>query len=69
MEWISVKDRLPNLSDFENELLCCFKGWDDMYFMRILEYDANYEEWSDWQGEVYKNVTHWMPLPKPPKTD
>ena len=57
MEWISVKDRLP-----ENEKIKClindkYKG---VYIARFRE-----KSWSDIY-EYYKDVTHWMPLPEPP---
>lgn len=64
MEWISVEDRLPENDD---EVLALFIGWDDMKVIRTLEYDKGWEEWSDWNGQVYKNITHWAKMPEPPK--
>ena len=69
-EWISVKDRLP-------ELIPCNAGtaysegvivwtdnrkamiavWDGIDFLCAADY------WEAWGEEI----THWMPLPKPPK--
>ena len=63
--WISVEDRLPINDD---EVLCVIKGWDDMDYQRTLSYDVPHKEWGDWNGEEYNTVvTHWQPLPEPPK--
>lgn len=66
MEWISVKDRLPEDSD---EFLCYVSILDDMgvkvYDIRILEYFSGAKIWSC-DGTI-AIVTHWMPLPEPPK--
>lgn len=58
-EWISVKDRLPKL------------------FEDVLTYDADEKIFINWLEELVdgigyfayggKLVTHWMPLPEPPK--
>ena len=64
MEWISVKDKLP---DSEDVYLCLFIGWDDMEFMRTLDYCPEDKDWTDTECIPYTTVTHWMPLPEPPK--
>ena len=51
MEWISTKDRLPEL---EKEVLV-YDSFGNMYIGLITD---------GWKG-LY--VTHWMPLPEPPK--
>jgi hypothetical protein len=76
-EWISVKDRLPAL-DAEN---CCMDESDfgrysdpvlifdeDEAVITAGVYDGQKQEWSDARngGEMF-GVTHWMPLPAPPK--
>lgn len=57
-EWIAVKDQLPK---------------DEQY---ILYYCANYKKIDKTQyycgfflgtSSAFNNVTHWMPLPEPPK--
>lgn len=60
-EWISVNDRLPKTM----ELVFVYrKGLD---IVRI-EYLMNDGEW--FNDDIYKaSVTHWMPLPEPPKED
>lgn len=57
MKWISVKDRLP-----ENSRVLvfspCFIGSDETMIIRLLD--------SDFVAKC-SDVTHWMPLPEPPK--
>jgi len=72
MEWISIKDRLPNSNI--NVLVCnifgqtlderepCIAHREDDGFFYILK-PFNYDEY----GIV--NVTHWMPLPDAPEQD
>ena len=66
-EWISVEDRLP-----EGECLAVSMQKGHSYKEMLVGYvyadaysDTLYTAESD--GEVLRNVTHWMPLPKPPK--
>ena len=69
-EWISVDDRLPDQS---GEVLVIVSGnpqknitLDCAY--ELAEYDPYdgwiMEMWPEWEDAV---VTHWMPLPEPPK--
>lgn len=62
--WISVDDRLPNNSSMVI-VLCKHAGiW--------LGYYNNFPEHMCWMhglGECLPDVTHWMPLPQPPKED
>jgi len=57
MEWISVNDRLP---ENERVLICAYQR-----DYLLAEYD-NEQWWSDSIG-IVNGVTHWMPLPEPPK--
>ena len=62
-KWISVKERLPENNQWA---LCLMK---DGYF-RVFQW--NYIDWmwndtNEWYRE--EDVTHWMPLPEPPKGD
>lgn len=53
--WISVEERLPKT---EEDFLCAF---DDGFIATASWIDGDWELWAD-AGQV----THWMPLPKPP---
>lgn len=48
-----------SLPEKDGDYLCRFIGWDDMEFYRVLEYDVNAEEWSDYTGLIYK-PTHYQ---------
>lgn len=56
MNWISVKDRLPEPT------YCVLVVTDDGY----IEVDALGND-GEWMG--YCDITHWMPLPEPPKEE
>lgn len=64
--WISVKDRLPD--DKERYLICTEDGRIDIaYYQPIGDTFSEYEPF--WQGSCRftASVTHWQPLPEPPK--
>ena len=77
-EWISVKDRLPEPGE---QVLLIAYGWSDTtVYLGRLEHMTPETSWltgitskeSEWciQGWSYlrePRVTHWMPLPEPPK--
>jgi hypothetical protein len=60
MKWISVKERLP---EDDGEYIVATKYGHififDWLMGRFFAEDRN--------GLVYEEITHWMPLPKPPK--
>lgn len=61
-EWISVEDRLPEDSAEVNLFTrsrIVGSGYYDKYTKRWVQYHAG--------GAIYADVTHWMPLPEPPK--
>jgi len=68
MEWISVSDRLP-----ENECVCI--GYQNEQLIGYVSSDrigdmvcgTGFLCTSD--SETLTHVTHWMPLPEPPKAD
>jgi hypothetical protein len=66
MNWISVKDKLP---EEEQEVLI---GWfqvtasNKQYFAHDVAI-FNQNEFSGWRK--YPEATHWMPLPEPPKEE
>lgn len=59
--WISTKDGMP---DEEHAVLICTK--DEKWVLEAWLADGF---WEDDQGNWFRlnEVTHWMPLPKPPK--
>lgn len=73
--WVSVKDRMPEERHgrFEGEMesdfvLCCAKSEEETFI------DMGYTVNGEWECESgypkdYCEVTHWMPLPEPPKED
>ena len=69
-EWISVKDRLPDLipcnvgTAYSEAVIAWTSGrkvmiavWDG------IDWIAPFDYWEAWGEEI----THWMPLPQPPK--
>ncbi len=70
IEWISVKDKLPPNGD--KRLLVVIHGYrEDIVPMSAVEI-ANYTSEDSWILEEFTEltdmqVTHWMPLPEPPK--
>ena len=79
-EWISVTERLP---ERDKEVLLIVHGWKErLYYTGCLHRQEAERSWltgieskaSDWTiwGFSYLRepiVTHWMPLPAPPKED
>lgn len=64
VKWISVKDRLPEI---DGDYLCYVKN-DVPYIsnVQVIEYVEGIG--FSWEGyEPDEDVTHWMPLPEPPK--
>lgn len=72
-DWTSIKERLP-----ENDgkyLVWCMGEWDICEFdvesqtfgYTYDDYDEMYSHLVCWDDSINKNVTHWQPLPKPPK--
>lgn len=70
MEWISVKDRLPN--DCESVLLYS-KGFDIISGYLVYDLDGEpirytVNDWDESESTVsLDSVTHWRPFPEPPK--
>lgn len=56
-EWISVKERLPEKNT--SVLASTDKG---IVFQCLYAYDG----WDLWDGNEV-NITHWQPIPQPPK--
>jgi hypothetical protein len=60
-QWISVKDRLPDKSPMV--LAMCTDGYELAY------YGMYGQGWTNTLGTEHLNVTHWHPLPAPPKEE
>ena len=71
-EWISVKDKLP---PHNHDVLVyrpdmAMKILVDNYYGYCGEDDAEWHEgWAKYGKDIHNNplITHWMPLPQPPK--
>ncbi len=56
-EWINAADRLPDCKEIDEKCVICSDGH------RVFEEFAHLVSWGLATGEI----THWMPLPEPPK--
>lgn len=66
MEWISVKDRLPDKGQMvivlDNDLRDFYK-WN----MEVALFDGLKKDKFWVSSGDYRRFTHWMPLPEPPE--
>lgn len=60
--WISVKDKLPE----KDVVVLAIAKSGDMYTARLM-YNFFHVECECQEGTYIHDVTHWMPLPEPPK--
>lgn len=65
MEWISVKERLPEFGELVI-VYCRIYGRYIGSYERL--HDTIHGNWHDGQSLGVLPPTHWMPLPEPPKT-
>lgn len=72
-EWISVKDRLPDNKEHDWVLAQVVEDNGFMHIPKVMEYRQSKNDWFEetygWLSEHNGafTVTHWMPLPQPPK--
>lgn len=66
-EWISVKERLPEKS-------CEYFVFTKSEQYMVLEYSSEHKKFNAFDGQSKRvvqdcaiEVSHWMPLPEPPK--
>ena len=68
VKWIPVTERLPELHE---EVLVCTEEYGEtvLGFAMVAVFDGT--GWLEaWERKTYLTaVTHWMPLPEPPKED
>lgn len=64
MEWISIKDRLPY--NFQEVIVYSEDGGVEagVYYS-----EGCFDYYDDSNRLILVNLTHWMPLPQPPKQD
>ena len=68
MNWISVKERLPD-EGVEVLVYCCYFKDNCSQEIASLDSYGGIQYW-DLEGRQYlemEDVTHWMPLPEPPE--
>ena len=72
-EWISVDDRLPDNKEYDWVLAQVVEDNGFMHIPTVMEYRQSKNDWFEetygWLSEHNGTftVTHWMPLPQPPK--
>jgi len=62
MEWINVKERLPNKAGYFLVLV----QYKSKYWKGKPEIVIEYYTKKNFWGELKDCITHWMPLPSPP---
>lgn len=67
MEWISVKDRLP---ETKGQYIVAYHPsyWDNVEEGMFVGIDS-FRGKTKWAKSKYQRVTHWMPLPKRPTSE
>lgn len=65
MDWVSVKDRLPNV--MENVLVYWKNTSQGKEYYEITYYDGDH--WFTLDRKPWIEVVAWMPLPEPPKEE
>lgn len=75
-QWISVKDKLPELPDSKwcsRVVICCDVNGHvaPMHWERGIVRGKLVERWKYIWNRIYdgEGITHWMPLPEPPETE
>lgn len=64
--WISVNDRLPERGI--TRCIIAIKLGNGLKGTLCARYNADLKSWSGWYNDrITSEVTHWMPLPQPPK--
>lgn len=67
-KWISVEDRLPEETRVPKDVLVYHKLGNCGIYVDRAWYDSDKNKWRSALSMNMK-VTHWMPMPEPPKED
>lgn len=65
MNWISVKDELPKISEEQYVCHCTHEKGGELVIALIWD-DGDWYETSKDNIDWNSHVKHWMPLPEPP---
>lgn len=66
-KWISVEERLPDDTLYGKNILICIKNrWGEQRVDTVHWWGLEQRLQSAW---FWVDVTHWMPLPEPPKEE
>ena len=64
-EWVSVAERLPRVG---GNYICAVQDKNGGTWTIPAEWNLEMKTWFGAFGEIKNKVTHWMPLPEPPKS-
>ena len=62
MQWVSVKDRIPQIT---GKYICSVKDTNGYLWTVCATFAVGINLWFGDFGEIQNEVTHWMPLPEP----
>lgn len=65
VRWIPVTERLPEDSGYY--IVCAKDG--ARTHVSFVQYQSRYRSWLLNGARAYWRITHWMPLPEPPRDD
>ena len=63
-QWVRVEERLPGWS---GDYICVSRDKNGREWVIPAEWSREMKTWFGRFGEIRNKVTHWMPLPEPPK--
>ena len=66
-EWISVKDRLPNIGVRGVYASDYLLGYDGEQVTQVVYVAIKRSYWKELYTDQEVPITHWMPLPDPPQ--
>lgn len=69
MKWVSVKDRLPDSEERVLTITVYKQNRKDVpqIFYYLNNYSFVLKRWEYPEDQCYEKITHWQPLPEPPK--